>query len=507
MTPLIFMLPETLYPILDCIRYDTKSLHSCMFVNRTWCRLTAPFLWRAPFKERRSSLVSTYVKCLGSGAKGKLKLFNNFPQEALENPTFDYMYYLHELHYPTLYDSVKSWCEEQYLNDYIGDDFVLYPATTILDLLIVRFMSKARHLTNLLIPSVSHRKGDYVCLSKLAPVARKCLPRIRYFNCDNCIPENLSIASEFCTNLVRLDIDCSWENDRDVSKFIKSQKNLRQLTVTKKWPCLNDAINFDNLSQSLRCIVLKDNCHKNNGGPLSVFMLFQNLEILRFDNWLSFPEHDVESLVSCYFPKLRKLSFIRCKPKPDMIISMILVNGSTLQELTLTWDTSQLDQFSVIWAIASNCPNLKYLDVPITGKDASELSFVLKSCKELENLTINHAIDDVDYDVDHCLPLMGVMIPEHLYQLNIFAPWKFTPESLRGFLMTNCKNHLKCLGFYKNFTNDHLKVIMEYANEMNSLSYLELRWCETVSHEEIINAKKSINVIAVYNFAGRKVNI
>ncbi|CAB4398341.1 uncharacterized protein OCT59_028305 [Rhizophagus irregularis] len=505
MTSLIFMLPETMCPILDYIRYDRKSLYSCMFVNRTWCSLTTPILWRAPFKESRSSLITTFIRCLDRTSKGKLRLFDGFPLEALKKPTFNYMHYIHELQYPTLYDSVKTWCDENYLIVYIDKEKEIYlnPTSTILDMLIERIMSKAKRLSELSIPTVTHRKGDYVCLIKHSSAAKKCLPKLRYLICDNCVPKNLLFASEFCINLNRLDIDCSWINDREVSKFLKAQKNLKQLTVTKRWPHLNDAISIDNLSISLRCVVLKDNCHRQNGGTLSVLKSFTNLEILRFHNWASFPENDIEGLTSCYFPRLRKLSFTHCKPTVGMIIPMILINGSSLQELTLSWEINQSDQYSVIRTIASNCPNLEYLDVPIVRKDVSNLHYVLKSCKKLESLTINSASDD-DYDVDDFFPSMGNIIPEPLYQLNIFAYWKFTAESLSEFLK-NCKNNLSCLGFYRSATDEHLKVITEYANERKSLSFLELRWCEVISLEEIKNAEKLINVIAVYNHAGRRI--
>ncbi|CAB4406065.1 unnamed protein product [Rhizophagus irregularis] len=420
MTSLIFMLPETMCPILDYIRYDTKSLYSCMFVNRTWCSLTTPILWRAPFKESRSSLITTFIRCLDRTSKGKKR-----------NLLKSNIYYL--------------------------------------DMLIERIMSKAKRLSELSIPTVTHRKGDYVCLIKHSSAAKKCLPTLRYLICDNCIPKNLLFASEFCINLNRLDIDCSWINDREVSKFLKAQKNLKQLTVTKRWPQLNDAISIDNLSISLRCVVLKDNCHRQNGGTLSVLKSFTNLEILRFHNWASFPENDIEGLTSCYFPRLRKLSFTHCKPTAGMIIPMILINGSSLQELTLSWEINQSDQYSVIRTIASNCPNLEYLDVPIVRKDVSNLHYVLKSCKKLESLTINSANDD-DYDVDNFFPSMGNIIPEPLYQLNIFASWKFTAESLSEFLK-NCKNNLSCLGFYRSATDEHLKVITEYANEREIVKF------------------------------------
>ncbi|RIA89887.1 hypothetical protein C1645_182026 [Glomus cerebriforme] len=510
MTSPIFMLSETLSPILDEMRNDTESLHSCMFVNRTWCRLTAPILWRAPFKDRwldRSSLITTFIGCLDDASKEKLKLFSNFPSEALKVPTFDYVYFLRELHFSTLYDLVKSWCKEQDLNIYTEGDTYLYPATTILDILVEHFMDKSKYLSILSIPIVTHRKGDYVSLSKHDSAARKCLPNIRYFNCDDWVPENLKFASKFCTNLNRLDIDCSWGNDREVSAFIKAQKHLQHLTVTKRWPNLNDTINIENFSRSIKCVVLKDNKHQmDNGGPLSVLTSCKNLEIMRFYNWLSLPENDMDALVSNYFPRLRKLSFIRCKPTADMIITMILVNGSNLQELTVSWETSKYDDYSVIRAIASNCPNLKYLDAPITRNDLSCFYDMLRSCKKLQNLTINVAKVEEEYDVDHFLPTMGTIIPESLYQLNIFASWKFTAESLREFLMNNCKNCFKCLGFYRSVTDEHLKVITEYANERKSLSYLELRCCEKTSREEIKRAKESISDIAVYNFTGRRMD-
>src|SRR5580698_919093 len=42
-------LPELIYQIIQYFQYDYKMLHSCILVNRLWCRLAIPLLWEDPF--------------------------------------------------------------------------------------------------------------------------------------------------------------------------------------------------------------------------------------------------------------------------------------------------------------------------------------------------------------------------------------------------------------------------------------------------------------------------
>jgi len=42
-------LPELIYEIIKDFQNDSSSLHSCILVNRLWCRLTIPLLWEDPF--------------------------------------------------------------------------------------------------------------------------------------------------------------------------------------------------------------------------------------------------------------------------------------------------------------------------------------------------------------------------------------------------------------------------------------------------------------------------
>ena len=42
-------LPEMTYYIIRYLKNDLKSLYSCIFVNRFWCRVAIPILWEDPF--------------------------------------------------------------------------------------------------------------------------------------------------------------------------------------------------------------------------------------------------------------------------------------------------------------------------------------------------------------------------------------------------------------------------------------------------------------------------
>ena len=41
---------DVLFLILAELQNDRKSLYSCLFVNRTWCKTTVPILWKDPLK-------------------------------------------------------------------------------------------------------------------------------------------------------------------------------------------------------------------------------------------------------------------------------------------------------------------------------------------------------------------------------------------------------------------------------------------------------------------------
>ncbi|CAB5216766.1 unnamed protein product [Rhizophagus irregularis] len=48
-------LPELIYEIIKYFQKDYSTLHSCILVNRLWCRLAIPLLWENPFSIPRNN--------------------------------------------------------------------------------------------------------------------------------------------------------------------------------------------------------------------------------------------------------------------------------------------------------------------------------------------------------------------------------------------------------------------------------------------------------------------
>ncbi|CAG8741445.1 17049_t:CDS:1, partial [Cetraspora pellucida] len=247
----VFLLEEVLIPTLEFLEDDIQSLHSCLLVNRFWCRCAVPILWRCPFEDLWSGshfkLINSYLECLDESSKDLLREFfcGIFPTSILDTqPAFDYIKFLQKFDYQALHQAIESWCKYQGIDTHVitqdlEPDMVLYPTSIILDLLIDLIVEQSINLSKLSMSVVSHREGEYLDLYRYKEFALTFLPKLQFLDCDDCIPRNLSFSSQIATNLNKLNIECSWGNDGEIFLLLQSQKNLQHLTVIKRWPHLD----------------------------------------------------------------------------------------------------------------------------------------------------------------------------------------------------------------------------------------------------------------------------
>ena len=85
-------LPELTSEIIQYFRNDFSTLHSCILVNRLWCRLAIPLLWEDPFSmklPKNNHFIKTYLHNFNEDNKIKLNEYgiNNrvFPSNSLFN--------------------------------------------------------------------------------------------------------------------------------------------------------------------------------------------------------------------------------------------------------------------------------------------------------------------------------------------------------------------------------------------------------------------------------------
>src|SRR6266498_2313875 len=108
---------DCLNGIFRCLMDDASLLHSCLLVNRLWCKVAIPLLWNNPWqstqllidKKNWLALIRTLLSCSSEESKDVLRkngmglLLQTISSKP---PLFDYIRYCHYLS-PTVMDRLK----------------------------------------------------------------------------------------------------------------------------------------------------------------------------------------------------------------------------------------------------------------------------------------------------------------------------------------------------------------------------------------------------------------
>ncbi|EXX76605.1 uncharacterized protein OCT59_012289 [Rhizophagus irregularis] len=106
-------LPELTYDILKYFKNDFSTLHSCILVNRLWCRLAIPLLWENPFSKPTGNykFIEICLDNLNGDLKTELNEYriedNLFPSNTL----FNYPSFIRYLNTHTIFYSIYKWSE------------------------------------------------------------------------------------------------------------------------------------------------------------------------------------------------------------------------------------------------------------------------------------------------------------------------------------------------------------------------------------------------------------
>ncbi|CAB5198072.1 unnamed protein product [Rhizophagus irregularis] len=118
-------LPELIYGVLKYLQNDYSTLHSCILVNRLWCRIAIPLLWEDPFSIpiKNYNFIIIYSHNSNSDFKTKLIEYkiienNSLPPDTLFNyPSF--LKYL-RINKKFVY-SVQNWVENSIRTSNLGN--------------------------------------------------------------------------------------------------------------------------------------------------------------------------------------------------------------------------------------------------------------------------------------------------------------------------------------------------------------------------------------------------
>ncbi|CAB5182254.1 unnamed protein product [Rhizophagus irregularis] len=104
-------LPELISEIIYYFHHDYKTLHSCILVNRLWCRLAIPLLWEDPFSipTRNCNFIKFYLYNLNDVDKRKLNEYGIIYDLFSSNTLFNYPRFIKCLNIDKISFSVEKW--------------------------------------------------------------------------------------------------------------------------------------------------------------------------------------------------------------------------------------------------------------------------------------------------------------------------------------------------------------------------------------------------------------
>jgi hypothetical protein len=116
--------PELLNEIIQYLQDDYGTLYSCILVNRLWCRLTIPLLWKDPFsmkrhKDNRYRYINVYLHYLDDYYKAYLSDYGINISVFEEITLFNYPSFIKCLKKEAVILSIKYWLCSKIEDDYL----------------------------------------------------------------------------------------------------------------------------------------------------------------------------------------------------------------------------------------------------------------------------------------------------------------------------------------------------------------------------------------------------
>ncbi|RGB32951.1 hypothetical protein C1646_762267 [Rhizophagus diaphanus] len=104
-------LPELIYDIIKYFQNDFSTLHSCILVNRLWCRITIPLLWENPFSipTNNYKFIEFYLNNLNDELKTKLNEYKVIDNLLNSNTLFNYLSFIKCLNICRIVNFIDKW--------------------------------------------------------------------------------------------------------------------------------------------------------------------------------------------------------------------------------------------------------------------------------------------------------------------------------------------------------------------------------------------------------------
>ncbi|GBB98585.1 hypothetical protein RclHR1_03270008 [Rhizophagus clarus] len=376
---------DILYLIFEELEDDDNSLLSYLLVNKTWCEIIVPILWRDPWKRLKHGkerfLLDVIISHLSKESRNNLSKYFDFLINSYQNSLFNYISFCKHLNLNELQRIIDENIQDKQKISIIKSE--------IIDL----FINGDAKFKTLHIPQ------QLDCQIRFIPGTISCFSEIEFLSCHTDINDNILFGLlETCNSLKELELIIEGSNNNyEIVRLIESAKNLFKVNFINKCLHVNELF-CKNLENSLLKHANIIENFKISTKPLVTKILssFSNLKRLELDNlYENLPWNCLRhSSLPC-------LQYLYAKGVPICALTS-LIESTSGQLIEIKIDHiphEEIDNKRIIQAIYTNCPNLRYLKLMLRNKNIIELKNLLVNCQHLSGLfIISNMVDTFDWD-------------------------------------------------------------------------------------------------------------
>ncbi|RGB25761.1 hypothetical protein C1646_771317 [Rhizophagus diaphanus] len=376
---MVYLINDVLYSIFEELSNDKKSLYSCLLVDRTWCVVAVPILWKNPIRTDNPNYLSEKAVCalynvIYSHLSVELREYlkrRKSDTETYQHPSFNYINFWRHLDF----DHLNCIIDRKLIRTF-NDSNMSIIRNEILKLFINRD-TKFTHLSIYInydykLYPIHQISGTEHCFSELESFCYK-------GNNDQSILEGLARICKSIRKLVFEIICCPTDNSGFI-KLIEVQKNLNDVCIIHIYDG-DDPNNsfFKTIEQILINHANTLKYLKIDWKPITRFLSYLvNLLSLEIRIPHSVYYNEPDNLKNLSFPILR---ILKVRQIPSKIITNLIesTKGNLVKVKIYCDSVNNIKR--LIQAIYQNCPNLEYLKLLLLSN--ADLIF-----PEFENLLI-----------------------------------------------------------------------------------------------------------------------
>ncbi|GBC02659.1 hypothetical protein RclHR1_04740002 [Rhizophagus clarus] len=517
-------LPELINEVIQYFHYDYKTLHSCILVNRLWCRLAIPLLWEDPFSfkvPKNYHFIEIYLYNLSDDDKTKLNEYATLNNLLPSNTLFNYHSFIQRLNTHTVYDFVRNWVTTVTTSTTEGNTDLTYTQMRDFTKLIYKslFLVFIENEVNLYsFEVVFHSIYSIDELEYFDGIFELILRNLNFIsNIKNFILD-FDEATDTIQKFVRfLYSNCNsisslyfllptYGNypliDEDLSQIVKSQKNLKKISFSNNnFPLYKSLLLLNNpdCSNTLSTIIF-DGVDFYNIVVLSE--VFNQLNVLESIH-----------IIYCYSLDSKFFQQIDNVTKPFKLRTLFLYKFNKILEPLLQRTGIYLENLGIIdnesrqlqQLITKYCSNIKYLYPMWFDKENTYLLFnLIEDIKQnLNYISINYYY----FESSNVLQNLGQVLPLKLEYLNL--SFTINTNDLEVFLKNSQNVFIKKFlirNSKRKESRDIFPYIKEYIMKNKRVKYLAIEESFDGKIEELFSQKDKVKEFELHGIRVQNYN-